>query len=85
MESIGIYEAKSRLSELVEKVEAGQEVVITRRGRPVVKLVRMKRHEEVPTDRSAVIDDIIAFSKTVRLKRKLTQRDLRAAREWGRD
>jgi len=85
MESIGIYEAKSRLSELVEKAEAGQEVVITRRGRPVVKLVRMKRHEEVPADRSAVVDDIIAFSKTVRLKRKLSLRELRRMTAEGRD
>ncbi len=70
MESIGIYEAKSRLSELVEKAEAGQEVVITRRGRPVVKLVRAKRQrEEVDSERSALIDEIITFSKTCRVGR----------------
>ena len=70
MESIGIYEAKSKLSELVEKAEAGQEVVITRRGRPVVKLVRAKgRKDEVDSGRSALIDEIITFSKTCKAGR----------------
>jgi len=67
MEKIGIYEAKSRLSELVEKAEAGQEVVITRRGKPVVKLVRAK--PEKAFDRSALIDEITAFSKTCKVGR----------------
>ena len=39
MERIGIYEAKSRLSKLVEQAEAGHEVVLTRRGKPVAKIV----------------------------------------------
>jgi prevent-host-death family protein len=70
MESIGIYEAKSKLSELVEKAEAGEEVIITRRGRPVVRLVRaIRRKREVDPGRSALIDEIIAFSKTCRVGR----------------
>lgn len=70
MASIGIYEAKSRLSELIEKAEAGQEVTITRRGRPVVKLVRVRRQkEEVPADRAEVLAEIKAFSKTLKLGR----------------
>lgn len=40
MERIGIYDARSRLSELVGRVEAGEEVVLTRRGRAVARLVR---------------------------------------------
>jgi prevent-host-death family protein len=40
MTSVGMHEAKTRLSELVAEVEAGGEVVITRRGRPVARLVR---------------------------------------------
>lgn len=37
--SAGVHEAKTRLSELLRLVEAGQEVEITRGGRPVAKLV----------------------------------------------
>ena len=39
MIEVGTYEAKTRLSELIDKVEAGETVVITRHGRPVVRLV----------------------------------------------
>lgn len=40
MERIGIYDARSRLSELVGRAESGEEVVLTRRGRAVARLVR---------------------------------------------
>lgn len=39
MRELGVLEAKNRLSELLNAVELGEEVVITRRGRPVAKLV----------------------------------------------
>jgi prevent-host-death family protein len=39
MDEIGLFEAKNRLSELVDRAERGEETVITRRGRPVAKLV----------------------------------------------
>ncbi len=83
MESIGIYEAKSKLSELVEKAEAGQEVVITRRGRPVVKLVRAKA-EQAPA-RAAVFKEIRAFAKANKLRRKVSLRELRRMTAEGRD
>lgn len=36
---MNIYEAKTRFSRLVERVEAGEEIVIARAGRPVARLV----------------------------------------------
>lgn len=39
MKNVNIAEAKARLSELVESAEAGDSVCITRRGKPVAKLV----------------------------------------------
>jgi prevent-host-death family protein len=36
---VSIYEAKTHLSRLIEAVEGGQEVVIARRNRPVVRIV----------------------------------------------
>jgi prevent-host-death family protein len=39
MRQIGAFEAKSKLRQLLDWVEAGEEVVITRRGRIVAKLV----------------------------------------------
>lgn len=36
---IGSFEAKNKLSELLERVEHGAEVIITRRGKDVAKIV----------------------------------------------
>ena len=41
-----ISEAKAQLSALVEKVMAGQEVVIGKAGKPVAKLVRYEQSEK---------------------------------------
>jgi len=40
MKHVGMFEAKTNLSALVEEVEKGGQVVITRHGKPVAKLVR---------------------------------------------
>ena len=39
MSQIGAFEAKTHLSELLDRVELGEELVIARRGRPVARLV----------------------------------------------
>src|SRR6516165_4236222 len=39
MHEIGAFEAKNRLGALLDRVERGEEIVITRRGKPVAKLV----------------------------------------------
>ena len=40
MHTVGVFEAKNRLTALLDEVEGGGEVVITRRGKPVARLVR---------------------------------------------
>jgi prevent-host-death family protein len=40
MKHVGIFDAKTNLSALIEEVEKGGSVVITRHGKPVAKLVR---------------------------------------------
>lgn len=37
--TVNIHEAKTQLSRLIERVERGEEVIIARSGRPVVRLV----------------------------------------------
>jgi len=39
MHSVGVFEAKNRLTALLDEVEQGIEVIITRRGKPVARLV----------------------------------------------
>lgn len=41
MKTVNIHEAKTQLSRLVADVEAGEEVVLARAGRPVARLVRL--------------------------------------------
>lgn len=41
--TVGAYEAKTRLSELLKQVERGQEIVITKHGAAVARLVPVKK------------------------------------------
>ncbi|MBN8875887.1 MAG: type II toxin-antitoxin system prevent-host-death family antitoxin [Rhodospirillales bacterium] len=43
MKEVGAFEAKNRLGQLLDWVEAGEEVVITRRGKPVARMVPPER------------------------------------------
>lgn len=44
---VNIYDAKTQLSQLVTRVEAGEEIVIARGGRPVARLVPLQRKARV--------------------------------------
>jgi len=39
MDEIGAFEAKTKLGSLLDRVEGGEEIVITRRGKAVARLV----------------------------------------------
>ena len=41
MLTVNMHEAKSRLSELVRKAEAGEVVILARGGKPVARLVKV--------------------------------------------
>ncbi len=43
---VGAFEAKTKLAELLDKVEAGESVTITRRGKEVARLVGIKSVDE---------------------------------------
>ena len=45
MKTIGAFEAKNRLSELLDAVENGEEIMITKHGRPVAKLVPVEKFD----------------------------------------
>lgn len=54
MDEIGSFEAKNKLSELLLKAERGEEIVITRRGRPVAKLVPVSAKHDAEGARDAM-------------------------------
>ena len=45
-ESVNIHQAKTHLSRLVERVEAGEEITLARAGRPVARLVPYRLRRE---------------------------------------
>jgi prevent-host-death family protein len=53
MTEIGAFEAKNKLSELLDRAERGEEVIITRRGRPVAKLGPIEERRDVKMAREA--------------------------------
>ena len=44
-----IYEAKTRLSELVDKASGGEKVILMNRGKPVAMIVPLKRRQRERT------------------------------------
>jgi prevent-host-death family protein len=61
MREIQASDAKARLAQLLDEVERGETVVITRHGRPIARLV--PEHE--PESKRKVIEDIRAFRKSL--------------------
>ena len=45
MSTVNIHEAKTHLSKLIARVEAGEEIVIARDGSPVARLVAVHKAE----------------------------------------
>lgn len=81
--SVGAYEAKTHLSELLDRVERGEQIVITRHGRPVARLVPEGR-EDVE-EALAALDRITARRKALAARGvRLTQAEMRALRAEGR-
>lgn len=87
MRELAVYEAKTRLSELLVEVEKGEQFVITRRGVAVARLVSAApaaaRRTQASTQRQKVADTFAALG----VLRAGTSLDipLREAIEHGRD
>jgi len=43
METINLYEAKTNLSQLVERAAGGEEIIIAKAGRPLARLVPLSK------------------------------------------
>lgn len=61
--TVGTFEAKTKLSELLDRVETGEDVVITRRGKAVARLTAIKQEKLIPT---VTKGDILAISERFR-------------------
>ncbi|MFL6164397.1 MAG: type II toxin-antitoxin system Phd/YefM family antitoxin [Jatrophihabitantaceae bacterium] len=63
MTTVGAYEAKTHLPRLLEQVEAGDTIIITRHGREVARLVPA---DPKATDPAQVIDALRQARKGIR-------------------
>lgn len=43
MDTVSLADAKARLSELIDRVEAGETVCITRRGKPIAQITWIEK------------------------------------------
>ncbi len=66
MERIGIHDARARLSELVDRVAAGEAFVLTRYGKPVARLTGAGLDERMKA-RSMAVAGIRSLSKKLKL------------------
>ena len=79
MREVGAFEAKTRLSALLDEVARGETIIITRRGRPVARLTAPEAD-----DREAAV---AAAATLRRLRRRIgwaTTEDILQMRDEGR-
>lgn len=75
--TVGIFEAKTRLSELLEQVQEGEEVLITKRGIPIALMQRVAS----PTEKTQATIDALA---RIRERAKSGSESFRELIEEGR-
>jgi prevent-host-death family protein len=61
METVGSYEAKTHLSQLLDRVSRGESFTITKHGTPVARLIPLE--EKPQTDVRQVIEEIRRFRR----------------------
>jgi prevent-host-death family protein len=79
MVTVTLVEAKAHLGELIDKVETGEQVVITRGGRPVAQLSGAKKVEK--RKRQKFVPDLAAFRASIPRIKKPSAIRLREMRD----
>jgi prevent-host-death family protein len=79
----GAFEAKNRLGALLDRVEAGEEVLITRHGRPVARLVSPSVSPERQAQALAAVERIRERAKTL-TGQQFSWEELKKDRDEGR-
>ena len=78
MDTVNLAQAKARLSELLDKVEAGQEVLITRRGKAVAHL-----SPAIGPKKPLPLEELAGFRVSMPPLRRPAAELLREARDEG--
>ena len=67
MREVGAFEARNTLGALLDLVQQGEEVVITRHGKPVARLVREREHSDARERARRAGEAIVRLSNGVTL------------------
>ncbi len=78
MIKVGAFEAKTHLSALLEKVSRGEEVLITKRGKPIARMVPAEQADKSRI--KAAISELLTLRKEVTLQ----DTDWKTLRDEGR-
>lgn len=80
MKTVGVYEAKTHLPELLKQVEQGECITITRHGKPIARIEPVR-----PAGRTAEeIAEILAEARALRQKHSLVGLSIRELIDDGR-
>ena len=78
MDTVGSFDAKTNFSALLERVERGEQIVITRRGKPVARLM------PIATARKVKVSDAMAKLRELRKGATLGSLSWKELRDAGR-
>jgi prevent-host-death family protein len=77
MKQVGVYEAKTQLPRLLDEVEQGETITITRHGRPIARVVPIR-------GRQRSVHEVIAAIREFRKGHRLDGITVRELIEEGR-
>lgn len=81
MQEIGAFEAKNTLGTLLDRVEHGEEIIITRHGKPVARLLP---HTEIVNQNEARAALVRIRKRAQKLGMRFNWNALKAERDAGR-
>ena len=61
---IGAFEAKTHFSQIIDKAEKGADFIVTRRGKPVAKIIPFEKEKEMT--RKEALEKLIEMRKFYR-------------------
>ncbi|MGE0212013.1 MAG: type II toxin-antitoxin system Phd/YefM family antitoxin [Parvibaculaceae bacterium] len=79
MKQVGLFEAKTHLSRLIDLVEEGQEITITRHGKAVARLV-----PPIARPSDAQVEDMLCRLRPIRKRAALKKSEIKELIEEGR-
>ena len=83
MEEVGMFDAKTKFSELVERVnQTGQPITVTNRGKPVAEIVPARKTHTCQMTREEAFAQVARLWKTIE---PMAKEEIKKTIEEGRD